>query len=114
MKIPEKLTRNQTILLTLGLLIILGVGGVVVVPMVFPSIVETTEDAASSVVDIERQRPIQTKFDIGLFTDPRWSKLKKVSGTVDVGILGRVNPFAPVEEVLEGADQSGSSTRPRF
>ncbi len=108
MKIPEKPTRNQTILLTVGLIVVPAVGAMGIVPALFPSIIDTTADAGSSIVDIERQRPLQSTFNLGLFTDPRWKTLKKVSGTLDTGILGRSNPFASVDTTPEG----GSSTSP--
>ncbi|MBI5134913.1 hypothetical protein HZA86_01600 [Candidatus Uhrbacteria bacterium] len=116
MKIPDKLTRDQTILLTLGLVVVLGATAVLVVPKVFPSEVDTSPDAGSSVVDVERQRPLQTKFDVALFTDPRWNALKKVSGKLDTGTLGRSNPFAPLplEEGPEELEDSSTTRTPAF
>lgn len=97
--LPEKLTRTETIIVSLVLVGILAVVVIFVVPWVFPSVTHTEPEVGSAVIDVERQKPIKAKFDLGLFTDPRWKNLKRVSGEVGTGELGRPNPFAPVVPV---------------
>ncbi len=94
--LPEKLTRSETIVVSVLLIVILALVVIFVVPWVFPSVTHTEPEVGSTVIDVERQKPIKAKFDLRLFTDPRWKNLKRVSGEVGTGELGRPNPFAPV------------------
>ncbi|GEM_PF-4971238 len=94
--LPEKLTRNETILLCFLLVAILGITVVFIIPKVFPSITHSESEVGASLIDVERQKPLNVKFDVGLFTDPRWKNFKRVSSEVSTGQLGRPNPFAPV------------------
>ncbi len=74
--LPEKLTRNETALLSFLLVVILAIVVIFVVPVLFPSITHNDSEVGSSLIDVERQKPLNARFDAGLFTDPRWNNLK--------------------------------------